>query len=126
MQLLSIFGLLALVLCTVGIYSVLAYSVKRGMKDIGLRIAFGATRNDVLQFVVAQAIKPTAIGIAIGLAASFALSRLVTSMVYGVSSRDTLTFLAVTALLVVVALVASLIPALRATRISPLAVIRDE
>jgi ABC-type antimicrobial peptide transport system permease subunit len=96
------------------------------MKDIGLRIAFGATRNDVLQFVVAQAIKPTAIGIAIGLAASYALSRLVTSMVYGVSSRDTLTFLAVTALLIGVAFVASLIPALRATRISPLAVIRDE
>jgi putative ABC transport system permease protein len=126
MQLLSIFGLLALVLCTVGIYSVLAYSVKRGMKDIGLRIAFGATRSDVLQFVVAQAIKPTAIGIAIGLAASFALSRLVTSMVYGISSRDTLTFLAVTTLLVLVAFLASLIPALRATRISPLAVIRDE
>jgi predicted permease len=126
MQLLSIFGLLALVLCTVGIYSVLAYSVKRGMKDIGLRIAFGATRSDVLEFVVTQAIKPTAIGIAIGLAASFALSRLVTSMVYGVSSHDALTFLAVTALLIGVAFAASLIPALRATHIDPLAVIRDE
>jgi predicted permease len=126
MQLLSIFGLLALVLCTVGIYSVLAYSVKRGMKDIGLRIAFGATRSDVLQFVVAQAIKPTAIGIAIGLVASFALSRLVTSMVYGVTSHDTLTFVVVTALLILVAIAASLIPALRATHIDPLAVIRDE
>jgi putative ABC transport system permease protein len=126
MQLLTIFGLLALVLCTVGIYSVLAYSVKRGMKDIGLRIAFGATRRDVMQFVVTQGIKPTAIGIGIGLAAAYSLSRLVTSMVYGVSSRDTLTFVAVTALLVLVAFVASLIPALRATRISPLAVIRDE
>ena len=93
---------------------------------MGMRIAFGATRGDVLEFVIAQAIKPTAIGIAIGLAASFALSRLVSSMVYGISSRDTLTFLTVTALLVLVALVASLIPALRATQISPLAVIRDE
>jgi predicted permease len=126
MQLLSIFGLLALVLSTVGIYSVLAYSVKRGMKDIGLRIAFGATRSDVMQFVVAQAIKPTAIGIVIGLAAAYSLSRLVTSMVYGVSARDAVTFIAVTTLLVLVAFVASLIPALRATRISPLAVIRDE
>jgi putative ABC transport system permease protein len=126
MQLLSIFGLLALVLCTVGIYSVLAYSVKRGMKDIGLRIAFGATRSDVLEFVVTQAIKPTAIGIAIGLAASYALSRLVTSMVYGISAHDTLTFTAVTALLIGVAFAASLIPALRATHIDPLAVIRDE
>jgi putative ABC transport system permease protein len=126
MQLLSIFGLLALVLSTVGIYSVLAYSVKRGMKDIGLRIAFGATRSDVMQFVVTQAIKPTAIGIVIGLAAAYSLSRLVKSMVYGVSARDTLTFVAVTTLLVVVAFLASLVPALRATRISPLAVIRDE
>ncbi len=126
MQLLSIFGLLALVLSTVGIYSVLAYSVKRGMKDIGLRIAFGATRSDVMQFVVSQAIKPTAIGIVIGLAAAYSLSRLVKSMVYGVSARDTLTFVAVTTLLVLVAFLASLVPALRATRISPLAVIRDE
>ena len=126
MQLLSIFGLLALVLSTVGIYSVLAYSVKRGMKDIGLRIAFGATRANVLQFVVAQAIKPTAIGIAIGLATAYSLSRLVTSMVYGVSARDTLTFVTVTGLLVVVAFAASLIPALRATHINPLTVIRDE
>jgi ABC-type antimicrobial peptide transport system permease subunit len=126
MQLLSIFGLLALILSTVGIYSVLAYSVKRGMKDIGLRIAFGATRGDVMQFVVTQAIKPTAIGIALGLAAAYSLSRLMTSMVYGVSARDTATFIAVTALLVVVALLASLIPALRATHINPLTVIRDE
>ena len=126
MQLLSIFGLLALVLCTVGIYSVLAYSVKRGMKDIGLRIAFGATRRDVLQFVLTQAIKPTALGIVIGLTAAYTLSRLVTSMVYGISAHDTLTFAAVTALLVGVAFMASLIPALRATHIDPIAVIRDE
>lgn len=126
MQLLSIFGLLALVLCTVGIYSVLAYSVKRGMKDIGLRIAFGATKSDVLEFVIAQAIKPTAIGIVIGLVAAYSLSRLVTSMVYGVSAHDTLTFTAVTLLLIGVAFAASLVPALRATHIDPLAVIRDE
>jgi ABC-type antimicrobial peptide transport system permease subunit len=126
MQLLSIFGLLALVLCTVGIYSVLAYSVKRGMKDIGLRIAFGATRRDVLQFVLTQAIKPTALGIVIGLTGAYTLSRLVTSMVYGISAHDTLTFAAVTALLIGVAFMAGLIPALRATHIDPIAVIRDE
>ena len=79
-----------------------------------------------MQFVVSQAIKPTAIGIVIGLAAAYSLSRLVKSMVYGVSARDTLTFVAVTTLLVLVAFLASLVPALRATRISPLAVIRDE
>jgi ABC-type antimicrobial peptide transport system permease subunit len=96
------------------------------MKDIGLRIAFGATRSDVVRFVVTQAIKPTAIGVAIGLAAAWSLSRFVNSMVYGVSTRDTLTFVAVTALLILVAVAASLIPAMRATHIDPLAVIRNE
>ncbi len=126
MQLLAIFGLLALVLCAVGIYSVLAYSVRRGMKEIGLRIAFGATKADVLRVVVAQGMKPTVVGIVLGLFAAFALGRVVTSMVYGVSSRDLLTFVAVIVLLLLVSFVASLSPAVRATRISPLAVIRDE
>ena len=126
MQLLAIFGLLALVLCTVGIYSVLAYSVRRGMKEIGLRIAFGANKMDVLRVVVAQGMKPTIVGIVVGLVAAFALGRLVTSMVYGVSSRDALTLVAVTALLLLVSFVASLSPAVRATRVSPLAVLRDE
>jgi ABC-type antimicrobial peptide transport system permease subunit len=75
---------------------------------------------------VTQAIKPTAIGIAIGLLAAYSLSRLLTSMVYGVTAHDTLTFIAVTALLILVAFAASLIPALRATHINPLTVIRDE
>jgi putative ABC transport system permease protein len=126
MQLLGIFGLLALVLCTVGIYSVLAYSVRRGMKEIGLRIAFGARKSDVLRVVMAQGMKPAAIGIAAGFVAALALGRVVTSMVYGVSSRDTMTLLFVTSLLVVVAFAASLVPAMRATKISPLAVIREE
>jgi len=126
MQLLGIFGLLALVLCAVGIYSVLAYSVRRGMKELGLRMAFGATKSDVLQVVLARSMKPTAIGIVAGLVTAFALGRVVASMVYGVSSQDMLTFLAVTVLLVLVSFAASLVPAFRATRISPLAVIREE
>jgi predicted permease len=126
MQLLAIFGGLALLLCTVGIYSVLAYSVRRGMKEIGLRMAFGATKRDVLQVVVARGMKPTAIGIAAGFVVALALGRVVTSMVYGVSSRDIATLVSVMALMVVVSLAASLIPALRATRISPLAVLREE
>jgi len=126
MQLLAIFGLLALVLCAIGIYSVLAYSVKRGMKEIGLRIAFGATLRDVARHVVLQGIKPTLIGIGIGLLTAFALGRLVASMIYGVSSRDLATFFAVTILLILVSLGASLIPALRATRVDPLTVLREE
>jgi ABC-type antimicrobial peptide transport system permease subunit len=96
------------------------------MKEIGLRIAFGATLRDVARHVVIQGIKPTLAGIAIGLAASFALGRIVTSMIYGVSSRDLATFFAVTLILIVVSLAASLIPALRATRVDPLAVLREE
>jgi len=126
MQLLAIFGLLALVLCAIGIYSVLAYSVKRGMKEIGLRLAFGATLRDVARHVIVQGMKPTLIGVGIGLLASFALGRLVASMIYGVSTRDLATFFAVTLILIVVSLAASLIPALRATRIDPLAVLREE
>lgn len=126
MQLLAIFGSLALVLCAIGIYSVLAYSVRRGMREIGLRIAFGATLRDVARHVIVEGMKPTLVGIGIGLVAAFALGRIVTSMIYGVSSRDLVTFLAVTMLLIVVSLGASVIPALRATRVDPLTVLREE
>jgi putative ABC transport system permease protein len=126
MQLLAIFGLLALVLCAIGIYSVLAYSVKRRMREIGLRIAFGATLRDVARLVVVQGMKPTLAGIATGLIAALGLGRIVSSLIYGVSSRDLVTFAAVTMLLILVSFAASLIPALRATRVDPLAVLRDE
>jgi predicted permease len=126
MQLLVIFGTLALVLCAVGIYSVLAYAVKRRLHEIGLRIAFGARLRDVVRLVVVQGMKPTLAGIGIGLVAAFALGRVITSMIYGVSSRDLTTFLLVTMLLVLVSFAASLIPALRATRVDPLAILRDE
>jgi predicted permease len=126
MQLLAVFGGLALVLCVVGIYSVLAYSVRRGMKEIGLRMAFGATKQNIFRVIVVRGLKPTAVGIAAGFVAAIALGRVVTSMVYGVSARDTATLVSVMALMVVVSLAASLVPALRATRVSPLAVIREE
>ena len=126
MQLLAIFGLLALVLCAIGIYSVLAYSVKRSMREIGLRIALGATLRDVGRLVIVQGMKPTLAGIGIGLIAALALGRVAASLIYGVNSRDLVTFLAVTMLLILVSFAASLVPALRATRVDPLAVLRDE
>lgn len=126
MQLLSIFGLLALLLCTLGIYSVLAYSVRRRMREIGLRVAFGATLRDVAILVVVQGMKPTLAGIGIGLAAAVALSRVASSLVYGVSAQDLTTFVSVTILLVLVSFGASLVPALRASRIDPLTVLREE
>jgi len=126
MKLLTIFGLLALVLCAVGIYSVLAYSVKRRLREIGLRIAFGANLQDVARLVIVQGMKPTLAGIGIGIAAALALGRVASSAIYGVSSRDLVTFIAVTLLLILVSFGASLLPALRATRVDPLAVLRDE
>jgi ABC-type antimicrobial peptide transport system permease subunit len=96
------------------------------MREIGLRIAFGANMRDVARLVIIQGMKPTLAGIAIGVAAAVALGRIASSVIYGVSSTDLATFLAVTMLLIVVSFGASLIPALRATRVDPLAVLRDE
>ncbi len=126
MELLAIFAALALTLSAVGIYSVLAYSVRRRMKEIGLRVALGASLREVVRLVILQGMKPTLAGIALGLIAALALSRLIAGMIYGVDARDLSTFVAVTALLVLVSFFASLIPALRATRVDPLSVLRDE
>jgi putative ABC transport system permease protein len=126
MQLLTIFGLLALIICAIGIYSVLAYSVKRRLREIGLRVAFGARLSDIGRLVVVQGMKPTLAGVGIGLIAAVALGRIASSVIYGVSSRDLLTFVTVTLLLIAVSFGASVIPALRATRVDPLEVLREE
>jgi putative ABC transport system permease protein len=96
------------------------------MREIGLRMAFGAKMRDVAVLMIVQGLKPTFIGIGLGLAVAFALSRVVSSIVYGVSARDFTTFAVVTVVLIVVSFAASVIPALRATRIDPLAVLREE
>ncbi|HLY41699.1 MAG TPA: ABC transporter permease [Terracidiphilus sp.] len=126
MQLLAIFGLLALVLCAIGIYSVLAYAVKRRMREIGLRLAFGASLRHVAAEVIAQGMKPTLIGIGVGLAAAIAMGHVVASLIYGVSARDFATFVAATLIIVVIAFGASIVPALRATRVDPLKVLHEE
>ena len=126
MQLLAIFGALALVLCTIGIYSVLAYSVKRRMREIGLRLAFGASVRDVAALVIAQGMKPTLVGIAMGLGAALALGRVAASLIYGVSARDLATFSSATLVIVLISFAASLFPALRATRVDPLKVLHEE
>ena len=126
MQLLAIFGLLALILCTIGIYSVLAYSVKRQMREIGLRLAFGASLRDVASHVITQGMKPTLVGIGLGLIVAFALGRVAVSLIYGVNARDFATFASATLLIVFISFVASLLPALRATRVDPLRVLREE
>jgi ABC-type antimicrobial peptide transport system permease subunit len=124
--LLGAFAGLALVLAAVGIYSVLAYSVRRRVREIGIRMALGATPSDVLQMVVADGMKPILLGVVLGLAAAFALSRVVTSLIYGVRATDPLTFAGVALLLIAVSLVATVLPAYRATRVEPVRTLREE
>jgi putative ABC transport system permease protein len=114
--LLGAFAGLALVLAAVGIYSVLAYAVRRRVREIGIRMALGATPANVLRMVLSDGMKPILIGVAIGLAAASVLSRVVSSLIYGVTAMDPLTFAGVAFLLVLVGLFATTLPALRATR----------
>jgi predicted permease len=126
MFLLAAFAGLALLLAGVGIYSVLAYSVRQRVREIGVRMALGAGMRDVLRRVVVDGMKPTLLGVAVGLAAAFALTRVLGSLVFGVAAHDLATFAFVALLLVTVGLLASALPAWRATRIDPLRVLRDE
>jgi putative ABC transport system permease protein len=126
MLLLGAFAALAMLLAAVGIYSVLSYSVKRGMREIGIRLALGAPLGDVLRMVVFEGMKPTLIGVALGTAGALALGRLLSSLMYEVQPTDPLTFIAVTVVLTAIAFFASVIPAYRATKVDPLVALRCE
>jgi putative ABC transport system permease protein len=125
-MLLTGFGALALLLSVVGIYGVLSYSVSQRTQEIGIRMALGATRRDVLGLVVGHGMLLTAIGIAIGLAASSVVTRSMAALLFQVSPHDPATFVVIAALLGSVALVASVLPGLRATRVSPIQALRYE
>jgi putative ABC transport system permease protein len=124
--LLAGFAGLALLLAVVGIYSVMSYSVSRRTHEIGIRMSLGASRADVLRLVVRQGMVLAVAGAAVGIAGALVLSRLMTSLLYGVAPTDPITFAAVSALLVVVALAASYIPARRAMRVEPMVALRHE
>jgi putative ABC transport system permease protein len=126
MLLLGAFAGLALLLAVVGIYSVMSYSVSRRTNEIGIRVALGASRGDVLLLVVRQAMLLALIGSAIGIAGGLSLSRLMASQLYGVGPTDPITFVAVAALLMLVSLAASYLPARRAMRVEPTAALRYE
>ena len=126
MQLLAAFAVLALILAAVGIYSVLSYTVRRRIREIGIRMALGASQSDILRLVVADGMKPILIGVAAGLVAAVALSRLVASLLFGVPATDPLTFAAVALLLVVVGMAANTLPAYRATQVEPTQTLREE
>jgi len=126
MLLLAAFAGLALLLAAVGIYSVLAYAVRQRVREIGLRMALGAQIGDVLRLVVVEGMKPTMVGLVIGILGALALGRALSSMIFGVSTRDVTTYACVSVVLVGAALFASLIPAWRATKVDPIRSLRDE
>ena len=123
-SLLGFFGALALVLAAVGMYAVLAYSVAQRSREMGIRMALGASRGDVLRLVLRQGLGLAGIGLAVGLAMALAVTRLMSSLLYGVSATDVPTIATVSVLLLAVIVCASWLPAQRATRIDPMSAMR--
>jgi len=120
------FGALALGLASVGLYGVMAYAVTGRTREIGIRIALGASRGDVIRMVVGEAMAPVMIGVAAGIAGALALSRLSATLLYGVAGADALSIALAAALMLAVALLAAVIPARRAARVDPLTALRYE
>ena len=126
MELLGAFAALALVLAAIGIYSVLSWTVRQRVREIGIRRALGAPTADVIRMVVIEGLKPALVGVAIGLVSALALGRLMTALVFGVTPHDAATLSSVSGILTLCALTATLVPAYRATRVDPVVALRDE
>jgi ABC-type antimicrobial peptide transport system permease subunit len=125
MMLLGVLGGVGLVLATAGIYGLIAYSVAQRTREVGIRMALGATRERIVRAVLFQGATIGIIGVGVGLAGALVFTRTLQNFVYGVSTLDPATIAAVSVLLVVVAAIASVVPALRAVRLNPVAALRE-
>jgi putative ABC transport system permease protein len=118
-------GLLGLLLALVGIYGVVSYAASQRTQEIGVRMALGAQRRDILRLVIGQGLLLVGLGIAVGLAGAFGVSRLLSTLLFGISSTDPATFAIVPCVLALMALLASYVPALRATKVDPIRALRE-
>jgi ABC-type antimicrobial peptide transport system permease subunit len=124
--LLGLFGMLALTLAVVGLYGVMSYSVTQRTREIGVRVALGAGRSDVIRLILGQGLRLTLTGMGIGIVCSVALTWVLRSVLYGITATDPVSFVAVAVILTMVALAASYIPARSATRVDPMQALRSE
>jgi ABC-type antimicrobial peptide transport system permease subunit len=126
MLLLTIFAGVAMVLASIGLYGVISYSVSQRTREIGIRIALGARRDQVSKLIVAEGMTLVGWGLAIGIVGSVALTRLISSLLFGVSATDITTFVVVSVILILVAFLASWLPARRASVVDPIVALRTE